>query len=231
MPDPIIAAARFINDQMRWLRGAIDEQGQPYAPHVFAEIDHCARRMRSIVDGPAAKKYLGPCGAFVVAEAADGCPVNCTCHNGPQYACDEPGGCGSAGCGRPRTTGETCEGDVQARVYGDGRLADTGRCATCGATVDTAARTAWLDDEVRSRAFRASEIEDAYGVNANLIRQWATEKRNLVQVHGHDRKGRALYLLSQVLDVARDKALERAERQAEKARRAAARAAESESVA
>jgi len=205
MTDPIITAARFINDQMRWLRGAIDEQGQPYAPHVFAEIDHCARRIRSLVDGPGAKKYLGPCGAPTLVEVI---PEDVVLGIGAEYET------------------RLCEGDVYGRPGGD-----TGTCRTCGARVDQAERRAWLDDEVRSRAFRASEIEDAYGVKANLIRQWATPARDLVQVHGHDREGRALYLLSQVLDVARDMAARRAERQAEKARRAAARAAESESVA
>lgn len=218
MTDPIIAAARFLSDQMRWIRHATDEQGQPYAVAVFAEIAACARRIRGVVDGPSEKRYLGPCGAL-------------------KHRCEGllPDDWPEADCGNhvPHEAHdrEPCEGDMRARIGPDGRIAETGRCDTCGATVDTAERTAWLDSEVRNYAYRASEIQDAYGVNANLIRQWATPGRDLIQVHGHDREGRALYLLSQVLDVARGMAARRAERQAEKARRTAARAAESESVA
>jgi hypothetical protein len=89
--------------------------------------------------------------------------------------------------------------------------------------VESEDRAAWLDAEVRSRAFRASEIEDAYGVSANLIRQWATPARNLIQVHGTDRFGRQLYLLSQVLNVAAEQRAKAAEREAKRARRAATR--------
>jgi hypothetical protein len=115
----------------------------------------------------------------------------------------------------------TCEGDVYGPTGGH-----NGTCRTCGATVDQGERKAWLDDEVRSRAFRAVEIEDAYGVSANLIRQWATPARGLVNVHAQDREGRALYLLAEVLDVAAGQAAKRAEAQAKRARRAAQRESE-----
>lgn len=32
----------------------------------------------------------------------------CSCHNGPHYTCDVPGGCGSTGCGRNETRRGTC---------------------------------------------------------------------------------------------------------------------------
>jgi hypothetical protein len=117
--------------------------------------------------------------------------------------------------------GSVCEGDIYAREG-----AATGYCRTCGADVPTDLRRAWLDDEVRAHAFRAAEIEEAYGVKANLIRQWATPARNLVQVHGHDRDGRALYLLSHVLDVAAQQRAKQAEAQAKRARREATRQTE-----
>lgn len=47
------------------------------------------------------------------------CPVNCECHNGPHYACSEPGGCGSAGCGKP----VDCTGCLP-RVADDGLICD-----------------------------------------------------------------------------------------------------------
>jgi hypothetical protein len=63
MTDPLIAAAQFLVTQLDWLRHATDEQGGPYAASVFAEIRDCASRMRAVVEGPADRRYLGPCGA------------------------------------------------------------------------------------------------------------------------------------------------------------------------
>jgi hypothetical protein len=199
MTDPLIAAARFLTTQLDWLRHATDEQGGPYAASVFAEIRDCASRMRATVEGPADRRYLGPCGALPQADVAE-------------FA-DEF---------RPvRFAPEPCEGDVYAR---DG--APAGHCRTCGATVDQAERSAWLDAEVRQRAYRASEIEDAYGIKANVIRQWATPERGLLRIHDHDVQGRARYLLSEVLDLAARQAAKRLERQADRERRAARQAAE-----
>lgn len=39
----------------------------------------------------------------------------CACHNGPHYACDVPGGCGSTGCGRTGT--RTANACVTCAVY------------------------------------------------------------------------------------------------------------------
>jgi hypothetical protein len=202
--DPLTRACAWLSGQLEWTRHATDEQGGPYAAAVFAEIDQCARRLRSVIDGPGARKYLGPCGYVET-------PEECTRYGIGEHDCAQH---------------EPCDGDVYGRPGGG-----KGTCRTCGATVKQAERRAWLDGEVRNWAYRASEIEDAYGVSANLIRQWATPARDLVQVHGHDRDGRALYLLSQVLDVARGMAAKREETRAKRARRTAARAAESESVA
>jgi hypothetical protein len=62
MTDPLIAAAQFLVTQLDWLRHARDEMGGPYAASVFAEIRDCASRMRAVVEGPADRRYLGPCG-------------------------------------------------------------------------------------------------------------------------------------------------------------------------
>lgn len=114
-----------------------------------------------------------------------------------------------------------CEGDVYGRPG-----AANGRCKACGAEVDQAERAAWLDGEVRQRAYRASEIEDAYGIKANLIRQWATPERGLLRVHDRDFLGRARYMLGEVLDLAVQQKAKAAERAAERERRAARHAAE-----
>jgi hypothetical protein len=119
-----------------------------------------------------------------------------------------------------------CEGDVYARVYADGTVARTGTCRTCRATVETDERIAWLDGEVRGHAFRAAEIAQAYGLRANTIRVWAT--RGVLVAHGHDRDGKPLFNVGDVLDLAAVDAARRVEEQAKRARRAAARAVEDE---
>jgi uncharacterized protein YjcR len=114
------------------------------------------------------------------------------------------------------TARPTCEGDVYAR---DG--AASGRCRTCGAEVDTAERQAWLDAEVRSRAFRAAHIAEAYGIRPNTIRKWA--ERGKLTAHGTDRDGRPLYNVGDVLDLAVADAARRETRRNERERRDAAR--------
>jgi hypothetical protein len=221
--DPIIAAAQFLTNQLEWLRHAVDGT-EPYAMRALDEITESARQIRHLVDGPVAQRFMGPCGAYVVAEAAEGCPVNCTCHNGPQYACDEPGGCGSAGCGRARTTSEVCDGDVYAR-----QGASKGRCRECGAEVDAGERLIWLDDVRRDWLFTAKDIADAYQLNVKTIRSW--HNRGQLAAHGHDPDGAALHKIGEVLDLAAGDAARREGDRATRARRSAARAAESEAAA
>lgn len=202
--DPVVEAARWLTGHLEWLRHRRE------VSEALSAFEACARVVRRLARGPAEQKYLGPCGALIVA------PTD------PGLAC----GCGHDGLDamfhlKPCPVASTdwrhaCEGDVYAP-----RGARVGRCRTCGAEVATADREAWLDGEVRGHAFRASEIEDAYGINAELIRVWA--HRGVVTVHGHDVRGRALYLLSEVLDVAAAQAAKRAEAEAKRARRAAAR--------
>lgn len=187
--DPIVRAARFLETQLEWLRHSLDG-AEPYAVRAFAEIDWCAGRMRSLVNGPPPRLYLGSCGALVGWD-----------DEGNEIPRDSP-----------------CTG----QVYGNAG-AKEGSCRVCGARWAAEPRRAALTKDVHQRAFRASEIEDAYGVKANLIRQWATPARNLIQVHGEDREGRALYLLSQVLDVAAAQKAKHAEQQAKRARRTAER--------
>jgi hypothetical protein len=209
MTDPLIAAAQFLITQLPWLAHASHPNGEPYAADVFAEIRDCASRMRAVVEGPADRRYLGPCGADVISSGidAEGWPADVDI--------------------------KTCEGDVYAR---DG--APAGHCRTCGATVDTGERRAWLDAEVRSRAFRAAEIASAYGINVKTIRSWATERQARydhsgtqveaarpakLHIHGWDRDGRPLFLVGDILDLAAADAARREQARADRARRAAAR--------
>jgi hypothetical protein len=217
MTDPLIAAAQFLQAQLPWLAHATDEQGGPYAASVFAEIRDCASRMRATVEGPADRRYLGPCGADVPRGETDRLIL--------EYGGDEDIGW--------EAILVPCEGDVYAR---DG--APAGHCRTCGAQVNTDERRKWLDAEVRSRAFRAAEIASAYGINVKTIRSWATERQARydhsgtqveaarpakLHVHGWDRDGRPLFLVGDVLDLAAVDAARREQARAERARRAAAR--------
>lgn len=214
MTDPLITAAQFLTAQLPWLRHATDEQGQAVAVDVFREIQECASRMRAIVDGPSEQKYLGPCGAPQVVEI---------------YIIEPE-------IGQPLLDGPPappCDGDVYGRPG-----AEKGRCRTCGAEVAQDERRAWLDDVVRDYAYRASEIASAYGINVNTIRTWAHDRQALydhagnvvrparpakLRTHAHDRDGRPLFLVGDVLDLA---AQEAARREGNRARRAARQTAE-----
>jgi hypothetical protein len=176
--DPIISAARFLADHLEWLRH------RPEADEVLADIEACARIVAGIARGPAAQKYLGPCGALLLTP--------------------EPWAPGT-----PATS--ECNGDVYAR-----ETASVGRCRLCGAEVSTDARRAWLDAEVRSRAFRAVEISRAYNINIKTIRSWI----NRGQLIAH---GEGLYNVGDVLDLAAADAARKASDQARRARRATRR--------
>lgn len=121
-----------------------------------------------------------------------------------------------------------CDGDVYAREG-----ASTGACRACGGEVDVHARRAWLDETVRARSFRASQIEAAFGIRANTIVKWAARGRlvpDLVPlpdgVHGpwaiwEDEQGRRRYHLGAVLELAEQDAARRRLAEAKRAEREA----------
>jgi hypothetical protein len=187
--DPLIAAAQFLSAQLDWLRHATDEQGGPYAAGVFAEIRDCASRMRATVEGPADRRYLGPCGAWRDHDSVCGCE-------------------GAAGCSVP----ETCEGDVYAR---DG--APAGRCRTCGTQYQRAERQDWIDTLRRDWLYHASEITEAYPeIKANTVSKWYS--RGLLASHG-EHNGGPLFKVGEVLDLAAGDKARREEIRAERDRR------------
>src|ERR1043165_8583161 len=136
--DPLIAAARFLTAQLPWLRHATDEQGVPRAADVFREIEDCAARMRSLVDGPREQMFLGVCRATVTWDDE----LN-------EIPRDQP-----------------CAG----YVFGNSKL---GICRACRARWDDVdQRLEGLRGEVRARAYRATQIEEAYGISAKTILSW-----------------------------------------------------------
>jgi hypothetical protein len=205
--DPLIAAARFLSAQLDWLRHATDDQGGPYAAAVFAEIRDCASRLRGLVEGPADRRYLGPCGAerqhggLCGTGKADPCfaddftdDCECWCHNGEH---------------------ETCEGDVYG-VAG----AQTGRCRTCKAVYQQADRRIWLDEQVSGSdlAWTARGIADALSINVKTVRAWATPHTSYSGEVLHEAKLRTYYRLGEHIvpwtEITADLDLSEAERKA-----------------
>lgn len=217
MTDPIIAAARFITDHLEWLRHtpAIDE--------ALVEIAAAARVVAGIARGPAEQQYLGPCGALLRPRPCcdlhgEHCepPSELCCHECTEATHDTYPVRHLDGTHCVMETME-CPGDVYAPRGGS-----VGRCRVCGAEVASEDRRAWLDAEIRSRAFRAVHIADAYGLSVDTIRSWAT--RGLLVPHGTEtdkRTGKPVptYNVGDVLNLAATTAARRAEAQAKRARR------------
>jgi hypothetical protein len=127
----------------RWLDGQLEwMRHRAEVDEFLGDVERCARVVRGLARGPAEQKYLGPCGA-------------------PTPTVSRLDGEGLVMDGPP------CEGDV----YGP-RGGSRGSCRSCGAEVAQSEREAWLDGEVRSRAFRIAHIADAYAVKDNTISQW-----------------------------------------------------------
>lgn len=212
--DPIIATTSFLVRQVEWMRHAAGPV-EPYAVWAFDGISHCAGRLRRLVNGPSEQQYLGPCGARVMVE------VTGLGQADPEYV-----------------EGPFCDGDVYAY-----RGAQMGRCRACGAEVATGEREAWLDGQVRSHAFTAAAIADAYGINVKTIRTWANRgslrtywRTGAGIVAGwadppEDEKRDRLHYVGDVLDLAATDAARREGARAARARRTETRAMESESAA
>jgi hypothetical protein len=217
-----IPAPRYLGDDpvvlwARWLAGHVEWlRHTDDAERFLIEVDECMRAVRSVTRGPASQKYLGPCGA---PRQVDVTPIGRM--PGTEFV-----------------DGALCEGDIYAH-----RGARVGRCWTCGAEVAAGDREAWLDAEVRTHAFRAAHIAEAYRVNVNTIRSWAARGQlksywrtdgGIVADWTEPAEGETrerLHYVGDVLDLAAADAARRATEQAKRARRAAVKAAESEDAA
>jgi hypothetical protein len=206
---PITVAAHWLTPHLEWLRHQPahdpDHHGNTWSTHQWLrDVEACARIVRGIARGPADRVYLGPCGEII------DCCVSTECIQGETEVCD---------CWCHKGEPDRCQGDVYGLPG-----ADTGRCRTCGAEYDQGERQKWLTAEVRQRAYRASELEHAYGLTSATVRKWA--ERGLIVAHGHDRQGRPLYLLGEVLDVAASEAARREQARQKRERRRTAVAAQ-----
>jgi hypothetical protein len=161
--DPLGTLCSWLSNQLEWVRHALDDQRQPYAPTVHATIRDAASRIRAIVNGPHARRYLGPCGAPIVdddppADVYAGCPNPGRCI--ASWDC-HAGKCGTI-------PAPTCDGDVYGRPG-----ATNATCRTCHTQHAQNDRQAWIGDITRDRAYRAAHIADAHGIHVKTIRSWA----------------------------------------------------------
>lgn len=199
--DHLVLAAEWLPNHLEWMRH------RDNAEEFLTDVAACARIVAGIARGPSEQRFLGPCRATVTWD-----------DDGNEVERDSP-----------------CDGDVYAHIG-----AQSGTCRACGARWTTKAREAWLDGEVRAHAYRAAHIAEAYDVSVNTIRSWATPREEIrdragkvtqyaraarLFAHSHDREGRPLYLVGDVLDLAAADAARRAGEQAKRARRTAAREA------
>lgn len=210
MTDPLIAAARFLASQLEWMRHAVvDEQGQPYAVAAFAEIAQCAGRLRSLLDGPPPKVYLGPCGAVLECCGDEICTDD-------DYCAGDIYGVRGAQNGRCRACGaEVAQDDRQAWLDGEVRAhAFTAAQIAEAYGINVKTIRSWATDRAESRDHRGT------------LTRSATPAR--LRIHAVGRDGQPLFLVGDVLDLAADDAARRETERAKRERRAADRAAGSE---
>lgn len=188
MTDPIIAAARFLQAHLDWLRHRSATEIQ----ECFADIAAAARVVAGIARGPSEQKYLGPCGATWSGDPGDGPDAECNCGREQLKAMFHVGAC-------PRMLAYVeartpCDGDVYGRAG-----AATGACRTCGATVDQAERRAWLDEQVGGSdlAWTARGIADALNLNVKTVREWARPHLSDTGVVLREAKLRTYYRLGE----------------------------------
>src|SRR5690606_26020463 len=175
---PVNLFASEVGDAVRstvtaWARHIADEVGADLPDGMPELLRWLAGRMEWVRDQPWAAEAIDELGEVprLLARALDRPP--------PRRYLGPCGGCGT---------------DLYVRP-GAQRV----RCA-CGASAPVDEVLATLDGLTRAHAYTASEIEAAYGIRADRIRQWASRGR--ITQHGTDRLGRALYLLGDVLDLA-----------------------------
>ncbi|GIE35916.1 hypothetical protein Ait01nite_089610 [Actinoplanes italicus] len=173
LPDPLARLCTWLSDQLTWVRHAVDDQGEPYAPTVHAAIRESASRIRAIVNGPGARRYLGPCGA-VGTHPNPCCDMhNQHCEPPSELCCDQCTETAHTTFPIPHADGSRCvdtpcDGDVYGRPG-----ATHATCRSCGHQVRQDERQVWIGDITRDRAYRAADIAHAHGIHVKTIRSWA----------------------------------------------------------
>jgi hypothetical protein len=158
--DPLGTLCSWLSDNLGWVRHAVDDHGQPYAVTVHAAIRDAANRIRAIVNGPHARRYLGPCGTNTPK-----CKICQATDIDHHRECDVT-------CPHKFVPGPECDGDVYGRPG-----ATHATCRTCNAQHAQHDRRTWIDGLTADLAAPARDIAHAHGIPVKTIRTWANEIR------------------------------------------------------
>jgi hypothetical protein len=195
--DIIIQAARFLATQVEYARH------QLWVDEAYADFERCARRIRGVVDGPAPKRYLGPCGAEI--EWAPGTMVVTAICEGDVY------GVAGASKGSCRTCGAQVD-QGERRAWLDREVAER--------MADTPMRAADIGHAIRVSA----DTIRTWTQRGKLSSYWWDGERYVPWVEpreGEDVKARGprLHYVADVMDLQRQAADRRAQLDARRERR------------
>ena len=177
-----------------------------WAGEMVRDMLACERKLLTILDKSDTGWFAGECGARLEDDRAhDGTTCGCACHNGLDYACDVPGGCGSEVA--------VIEVKCQRNLYvtpGQSWV----RCPECGTTYDSASRRDQLMREARDKVAPVTVIaravvglvdtESSVERLANRIDQWVKRERLQdlgVRVLTPGAKAQRVYRLGDVFDL------------------------------
>lgn len=211
MTDPIIAAARFLQAHLDWLRHRSATEIQ----ECFADIAAAARVVAGIARGPSEQKYLGPCGADAITSGIgpDGYPADVeilTC-DGDVY------GRAGAETGACRTCGATVD-QAERRAWldeqvGGSDLAWTARGIADALSINVKTVREWARPHLSDTGImlREAKLRTYYRLGEHIVPWTEPEKGEDVKARG-DR----LHYVGDVRQLAQESA---DRREAERARR------------
>lgn len=199
---PPTGAAR----QCAWLEGHVRTIATlEWAAELLRDVMSAERRLQAILDRSDTGWYAGKCGQVLEdARVHDGTTCLCACHNGRDYPCDIPGGCGSEVA---MIAPVVCERGLYA-TPGHGWI----RCPECGTTHDAASRREAMMAEARDELAPVSVIarivvglvdtEQSVERLTNRIDQWVTRKQlHDLGVRVLDGRPRRVYRVGDVFDL------------------------------
>lgn len=172
--------------EARWLLARLDRLvGSPLVVEFDRDVARVIAALRSAVDRPADRWYAGPCDTAGCVEET--------------FDVDD--------------AGRTVRRLQPTQMYADPEL-QVVKCRRCGTSYDVEARRAWLLDAAQDTLAHAELIgraAPALGVDITPAAVRGYADRGRIVAHGTDLRGRPLYRVGDVIDVARDVLARRAE--------------------
>lgn len=177
-----------------------------WAGEMMRDVMACERKLLTILDKSDTGWYAGECGAVIGDERVhDGTTCGCACHNGADYPCDVPGGCGT----EVVSLNVTCPRNLYV-TPGQSYV----RCPECGTTYKSADRRDKLMADAREKVAPVTVIaravvglvdsESSVERLANRIDQWVKRERLAdlgVRVLTPGAKPQRVYRLGDVFDL------------------------------